>query len=50
MEAVQNLALPVLAFFITGFIIYVARAWLRKEGGRALSATALAEEDDPHRK
>lgn len=50
MEAVQTLALPVLAFFITGFIIYVARAWLRKDSGRALSSAALAEEDDPNRK
>lgn len=50
MEAVQTLALPVLAVFIAGFIIYVARSWLRKENGRALSTATLAEEDDPNRK
>jgi hypothetical protein len=50
MDALERLALPVLALFITGFIIYVARGWLRKENGRALSTATLAEEDDPNRK
>jgi len=48
MNAMNALALPVLALLIAVAIIYVARNWLGKRGGRALSTAALEEEDDPN--